>query len=187
MKRGVAILLLLIGACSWRSPNSDFYMMNSQGLQQISDKKIGVAVTKIKVPDLLDRAQMVLYEKGTEQIKILEFNRWGEALPSVLQSTIVNDLIGYLPRAYIVRTYFDNQSVDYNVHVEINNLKAYRGDKVILSVWWNITSTSGKTLLRQQGTYEAKAGGKSIQDLVIAQNQAVHHLSEDIANHLVRL
>ena len=185
MKRVFFVLLFILTACSWRSPNSTFYMMSSQGLSPLSEQKVSVAVAQVKVPDLLDRAQMVVYEKNGE-VKILEFNRWGEILPDVLQATVVNDLIAYLPNAFVKRTYFDNQNVTYNVNIEVNNIQAYQGDKVILSAWWNISNAKGNTLIRRQGQYEAKVKGKSIEDLVSAQSQAVHHLSKDIAEYLLK-
>lgn len=185
MKKILYILLFVISACSWRSPNSTFYMMNSRGLSPLSEKKMSVAVAQVKVPDLLDRAQMVVYEKNGE-VKILEFDRWGEILPDTLQATVVNDLISYLPNAFVKRTYFDSQDVTYNVNIEVNNLQAYQNDKVVLSAWWNITNARGNILIRQQGQYETKTEGRSIQDLVIAQSQAVHLLSKDIAEYLLK-
>lgn len=187
MRKALLALLIILSACSWRSPNSNFYMMNSLGLSPFSDKKINIAVAQIKVPDLLDRAQMVVYEDGNDQVQIMEFNRWGEVFPDVLQATVVNDLIAYLPQAFVKRTYFDSQNSTYSVNIEINTLKAYRGEKVVLSAWWNITNARGKTLVRQQGSYEAKVDGNSIDDLVHAQTQTVHELSKDIAEQLVKL
>ena len=162
-------------------------MMNSQNLQPLSEKKLNIAVAKIKVPDLLDRAQMVVYEGSNDQVQILEFNRWGEIFPDVLQATVVNDLIAYMPRSFVKRTYFDDQNVTYNVNIEVNTLKAYRDDKVILSAWWNIANASGKVLMRQQGSYETKVKGQSIEDLVNAQSESVHMMSKDIAEHLIKL
>ena len=129
---------------------------------------------------------MVVYEKDSNQVKILEFNRWGEVLPDVLQSTVVNDLIAYLPNAYIKRTYFDSQNTDYNINIEINDIKAYEDDKVVLSAWWNVLNGEGKTLYRGQKTYEVSAEGEAFDDLVVAQNKAVHMLSKDIANYLIK-
>ena len=187
MKKLLCLLVIVLSACSWRSPNSSFYMMNSQGLSPLSDKKLTVAVAKVKVPDLLDRAQMVVYEDGNDQVQIMEFNRWGEVLPDVLQTTVVNDLIAYLPRAFVKRTYFDTQNATYSVNIEINTLKAYRGEKVLLSAWWNITNARGRILVRQQGTYEAEVSGRGIDDLVYAQTEAVHKLSKEIAEQLMKL
>jgi len=98
MKKLFCLFVIVLCACSWRSPNSSFYMMNSEGLLPISDKKVNIAVAKVKVPDLLDRAQIVVYEAGNDQVQIMEFNRWGEVLPDVIQATVVNDLIAYYYR-----------------------------------------------------------------------------------------
>jgi uncharacterized lipoprotein YmbA len=187
MKKILCLLVLLIGACSWRSPNSEFYMMGSQGLEPLSQKKVNAVVANVKVPDILDRAQMVVYEAKDNQVKIMEFDRWGEVLPNVLQSTVVNDLIAYLPNSYIKRTYFDSPSATYNINIEINSLRAYQAKEVILSAWWNIANAKGNVIARHQGVYTAKVDGGSVSDLVEAQTQAVHMLSKDIAEKLAKL
>ncbi len=187
MKKVLSFLLIFLEACSWRSPNSDFYMMNSADLSPISQKVMNVNVAKIKVPDILDRSQLVVYEPKNNQVKILEFNRWGENFADVVQSTIVNDLIAYLPKSYVKRTYFDSQQTPYNINIEVNNMQAFRGEKVIFSAWWNISNAAGKILVRQQSNYEIEVDGKSIDDLVKAQTQTVHLLSKAIAEQLINL
>ena len=188
MKKTVLLgLLLLLSACCWRSPNSEFYIMNSQGLQAVSPRHLNIAVARVKVPDMLDRAQMVVYDKDSDKVNILEFNRWVEVLPDVLQSTITNDLIAYLPNAYVKNTYFDSAQMQYSVNVEINHIAAYRGDKVILSAWWNISNASGRVIKREQASYEVKVEGDSIQALVEAQSDAVHQLSKAIAEQLAKM
>lgn len=168
-------------ACSWHSPDSTFYVMDSEGLRVVSDKNINVAVARVKVPDMLNKAQMVISSEDSTQVKVMEYERWGESYPEVIQDTVTNDLIAYLPNAYVKRTYFDNGNAQYNVNVEVNKLQAYRGDKVILSAWWNITDVKGNILQKVQGSYEAKVKGGDIQDLVNAQALAVHQMSEEIA------
>ena len=186
MKKISAVLCcMLLMACSWRSPNSSFYVMESSGLQTLSDKKISVSVAKVKVPDMLDRPQIIVSDKGTNQIQVLEFERWGEIYPDVLQSTVTNDLIAYLPNAYVKRTYFDGEETSYSINVEVNRLQAYKGDKVLLSAWWNIKDGKGNVVTKKQGAYEAKVHGNDIQDLVNAQAEAVHQMTKDIADALI--
>ena len=70
MKKILLGLFLFLSACSWRTPDSTFYMMNSDNMAPLSNRKISVAVARVKVPDLLDRPQMVIYEKGSDVVKI---------------------------------------------------------------------------------------------------------------------
>ncbi len=185
MKNLVLIIcFIFIVSCSWRSPNSTFYTMNNFEEKKISDKKFEIAVTKVNVPDLLDRPQIVVYEKGSNKIEILEFNRWGESLSNVIQSTIVNDLIGYFPNSFITRTYFESDKLKYNVVVDINSIQSYKGDKVVTRIWWKIVNNEGRLLNREQKIYEVKVKGESIGDLVIAQNKTINLLSKDIAEYL---
>ncbi len=180
-------MFVLLNACSFRSPQSQFYVMNSNGVDALSDKNMSVAVTKVKVPDMLDKSQMLVYDKDSAEVQILEFHRWAEVLPDTIQTTVVNDLIAYLPNAYIKRTYFNDASLQYSVNIEINNLKAYTDDRVVLTAWWNICDKSGKVLKREQRTYIAKVQKSGVQALVEAQTQAVHQMTRDISEHLLQL
>ncbi len=185
MKKFTAIVLaLLTTSCCWRSPDSSFYMMNSQGLEKISNRSLKVAVFAVDVPSILDRAQMITYANTDNQIYINEFERWGENLPAVLQATVTNDLMAYLPKSFVKSSRYDTDALDYNVKVEINKIEAYPNDKVKLSAWWTISRAGGSVMKRRYGAYEVKVDGDSIADLVKAQNKAVHELSRDIANTL---
>lgn len=184
----LAAAILGLEACSFHSPDSTFYVMNSNDLEPVAaNKKIGVAVARVKVPDMLDRAQMVVYEPNSDKVQIMEFNRWAEVFPDVIQATVTNDLMAYLPQAYVKRTYFDSGNADYSVNIEINNMRAYVGDKVVLSAWWNINNRSGRVLKREQVSYEVKVEGGNMADLVDAQSKAVHLMSRAIAEKLAKM
>lgn len=185
MKKWIIGLFLVLCACSWRSPNSTFYMMSSENLEPMSNRKVSVAVARVKVPDLLDRPQMVIYEKNSDVVKIEEFNRWGEVFPDVIQATVTNDLMALLPNAFVKRTYFDSGNMNYSVNIEINKMAAYSGDRVVLSAWWNITNSKGRVLRRGQESFETKVKSDSLEDLVEAQTQVIHLLSKAIAKQLI--
>ena len=91
-----------------------------------------------------------------------------------------------LPKSFVKRTYFDSGNMNYSVNIEINKMAAYRDDKVVLSAWWNITNAGGRVLKRGQENFETKVAGNSIQDLVNAQAQVIHLLSEAIAKQLIK-
>ena len=184
----LATAVLALEACSFHSPDSTFYVMNSKNLEPVAaNKKINVAVARVKVPDMLDKAQMVAYEPNSDKVQIMEFNRWAEVFPDVIQATVTNDLMAYLPQAYVKRTYFDSSSADYSVNIEINDMRAYVGDKVVLSAWWNISNRSGRVLKREQVSYEVKVEGGNMSDLVDAQSKAVHLMSRAIAEKLAKM
>lgn len=189
MRKFVVILSALLCACSLGgySKNSTFYMMNSEGLSAVSPRKISVGVSRIRVPDLLNKPQIVVYDKDSSQIEILEFERWGENLPYVLQNTITNDMQQYLPNAFVKSVEYSSENLDYTVKIKINKIEAYQNDKVLLSAWWNIENDDGKILRRKQGNYEVAVTGAEIADLVKAQNLAVHALSKDISATLSKI
>ena len=183
MKKLSIFFALLLGACSLGGypKDSTFYMMNSKGLSSVSSRKINVGVSKVKVPDLLNRSQIVVYDKDSQEVYIMEFERWGEHLPYVLQNTVTNDLQRYLPQSFVKSVEYSSETLDYTVKIKVNKMAAYEQDKVVLAAWWHIEDTNGKILHRDQAEYEAKIEGEKVADIVKAQNQAVHYLSKDIA------
>ena len=189
MKRISFVLCLLLGACSLGgySKNSTFYMMNSEGLSPVSQRKMYVGIDKVRVPDLLNKPQIVIYDKDSHEVEIEEFERWGEPLPYVLQNTVTNDLQQYLPQSFVKSVEFASETLDYTVKLKINKIEAYEEDKVVLSAWWHVEDKKGKVLYRDQATYETKVDGDEIVDIVKAQNSAVHDLSRDIAEALSNL
>ncbi len=188
MKKIILIcMVILLNACSFRSPQSQFYVMNSSGINSLSDKAVSVAVNQVKVPEMLDKSQMVTYDKDSAEVQILEFHRWAEVLPDIIQTTVINDLIVYMPNAYVKRASYDNKSMQYNINVEINDLKAYTDDKVILSSWWSICDSNGKILKREQQTYTAPVKKSGMQALVEAQAETVHQMTRDISENLLKL
>ena len=105
----------------------------------------------------------------------------------VLQNTVTNDLIAYLPKSFVKSARYDTETLPYNVKIEVNKIEAYRGDKVKLSVWWNIQDSNGNVLKRRQSTYETKVNGNTIAALVKAENLAVHQMTKDIAQTLSKM
>ena len=183
-KAAISLMMFLCTACSWYSPSSKFYVMESENLEAVSTQKKSISVAKVNVPDLLNRQQIVVYDKKSNEVQILEFERWAEFFPDMVQATVVNDLMAYLPNSYVTRTYFGTKNSDFNVNIEINDIKAYVGDKVVLSAWWNIYDSKGNLRTKEQKIYESAVLGKKMQNLVDAQADAVHKLSADIAEKI---
>ena len=104
-----------------------------------------------------------------------------------MQNTVTNDLIAYLPKSFVKSARYDTETLPYNVKIEVNKIEAYRGDKVKLSVWWNIQDSNGNVLKRRQSTYETKVNGNTIAALVKAENLAVHQMTKDIAQTLSKM
>ena len=186
-KIALLLTLALLSACSFRSPQSQFYVMNSNNLSSLSTKKMNIAVARVDVPDMLNKSQMVIYDDNSIEVQILEFHRWAEVFPNMIQSTVTNDLMAYLPNSFVRDTYFDNDTAQYNISIEINRIEAHKGGDVRLSAWWNIRNNQGKIIKQVQHTYISHTKGNSMSDLVDAQTDAVHQMSRDIAENLLSL
>ena len=96
----ICVSSVLLSAClGGRSPDSKFFMLESDANIVVSDKKTSVLVEMISIPDLIYRPQIVLKDKDSAEILISEYNRWAEPLPDVIRQTLTDDLQTYLPNA----------------------------------------------------------------------------------------
>lgn|SRR5574344_1167155 len=183
----ITLIYICLCGCVGHSPKTNFYVMNSQNLETLSNKNMNIVVNEVEVPELLDRSQIVVYETDLQQIDVMEFNRWGEPLPDILQSTISGDLSAYFPKSFVLNKDASGQQNVYFVNVHINKIEAIMANKVKLSVFWNIKNSNDAVLTKQQKKYEVVVNGSDVLSLVNAQNKVLHLLSKDIAQSLLKL
>lgn len=181
----VCFCSLLLSACfSGRSPNSSFYMLEQLAQNKISDKKISILVEQIKLPELIDRPQIVLKEENSPQISISEFNRWGEPLSNVIRQTLIGNLSTYLPNAFIKPDNYDTSGkFDYTLLVEVNKFIGEKNNAVYLDVWWTVKNSKGKIIAREKSTFETFME-KDYASYVEAQSYNLDELSIKIAKLL---
>ncbi len=177
------LLPLFLTSCLLRSPNAEFYNLNSDNIEAISDKKTDITVNSVKVPDILQRPQLVVYD-NKNKTEILEFQRWNEFFPDVIQTAVVRNLSAYFPKSHIAKSYFASDLTKYNLKIEVTDFEAYKNDKVILKAWWKMTDNNNKVIFKQHSDITIKVAGKSIDNIVIAQSTAIRDLSLSIAEHI---
>jgi uncharacterized lipoprotein YmbA len=87
----VAAALSLAGCAS--SPPSSFYTLSAtvESTTIASAPSYGVSVGPVRVPETVDRPQLVL-QLSANQIAIDEFHRWAEPLASGIAQTVAEDL-----------------------------------------------------------------------------------------------
>lgn len=172
---------LLLSACfGGRTPDSSFYILSTgKDVSVVSQQKISVGVLPVKVPDFLDRPQIVLNETHTE-LSVSELNRWSEPLSQVTQRALTENLQKRFPNAYVQPKGYDDQTFQRLIHVSIIQMTGELGKEASLSVWWRIQNMNGKELYRARFD-ETIACGKTYADYVNAQNQLWSLLASRIA------
>ncbi len=178
-------MLFLAGCFGGTSPNSSFYILSvDTSLSTMSVNKTSVGVWPVKVPDFLDRPQIVLNESAT-QLDISEINRWSEPLSLITQRALVENLQRILPNAYVQTKGYDENRFKRFVCVEIIKMSGTLGQSADLSVWWIIENSAGQEIIRTRFD-ESMPCGQTYGDYVRAQNILWGKLSEQIATRLIR-
>ena len=177
-------LILLSGCLGGVSATPQFFtLQNESNISVVSNQKISVGVLPVKVPDYLDKPQIVL-NNGTNQMTISETNRWIEPLSSVAQQTLINDIQKMLPNAFVKTKGYDDDNYNRIVRVEIDKMSGTLGKEARLSVWWSILNHNGKEIYRTRfadteqihNSYESYTQGQSILWAKLS-NQIAQHLT----------
>lgn len=180
--------VLMLGAClGGYSPQSKFYDLHSikQHTEVVSEKKISVGVNAVELPAYLDKPQIVSFDLKNNQMKIDEFNRWGEPLASMIQRTIAADMSEYLPNSVVKIRSSLAERFDLLVDIQIVKFDRFAGDKAVLEAWWYISSVDGKILHRHKLLLEQKINS-TYDGYVEAMSDLLAKMSKDMAFAIVQ-
>ena len=191
MKKIVALCsAILLSACvggTSKAPNI-YTLKPIDNTRAVIDqsKGISVGIAEVKVPNYIDKPQIILVESDGITLKKSEFERWSEDLATLTQRTIAGDISAYLPSAIIKSKNFINEKFDFVVYVEINDMTGTFADKATLDVWWTIVDSNNNMVFKKQTKIQNELG-ETYTDFVIAQSNLLNRLSEEIATELTRL
>ena len=120
-----------------------------------------VAIGPVRVPDAVDRPQMVVRE-GPNRVEILEQQRWAGSLRSEIGRALVAGVGARLPDAQVSAA--DSQaarSAAYRVAIDVERFDAALNDSVSIQALWTVRQDNGTQLA--SGRYSASeptgAGG----------------------------
>lgn len=191
MKKIIALCsAILLSACvGGTSKTPNFYTLKPiDNAHTVIDttEGISVGIAEVKVPNYIDRPQIILVESDGITLKKSEFERWSEELSTLTQRTLAGDLSAYLPNAIIKPKNFVNEKFDFVVYIEINDMTGTFADKATLDVWWTIVDSNNNMVFKKQTKIQNELG-ETYTDFVIAQSNLLNRLSEEIATELTRL
>ena len=173
----IFLIHLLFGCFS--TPNSNFFILEKSDLQEISAKKIIVAVYNINIPDFMDKPQIVLQKPNSPEIKISEFNRWGTDLSTMFKNVLISNLSQTMPNTKFVPLAYGT-NYKYTIKIDIEKFNGWLNDSAYLNVNWQILNSNGKTIYSQNLQYITPSG-KTYESYVKAQSKLLKDLSKDIA------
>jgi uncharacterized protein len=180
--------VVCFSGCSTRSHPADFYLLSSQPLPQLAAQDGLIGVLPVRVPDYLDRPQIVT-RIGEHTIDLNEFHRWAEPLRVNITSILVQNLSHLLQTDGIINTSQNfGLPLRFQVGVDVLRFDGELGGLVILSGRWSIFSYEGKDVFIVRGfSFQEQTHSGTYADFVAAMSRTIAKLSCVIAEELERI
>lgn len=196
------MLCSMLGACSIGQPTkpSAFYVLTPQANMnqdatadclasasstQKADINKVIGVGPIKIPNYIDRPQMVLRSGQDVRITLDEFNRWGEPLADNIPR-IVTDMVALHAGPNVAVLQYpsaSNRHAHMWITMNINRLDGALGEDATIDTWWSITSRDGDLL--HTGRYRNTiAVGESHADLAKAESMLLWLATKSAMEHI---
>lgn len=188
---------LLIGTGCASSAPSRFYQLNSLNTENMvalddsRQRSVIIAVGPVRIPDYLDRPQIVTRYNNNE-LRLGEFDRWAGSLEQDISRVLVENISILLPKDlfYVTRWISSAQSdtsASYRVEVNIIRFDGVTGESALLEAQWAVFDKERKMILKRESSINERVSGNSYKALVSALSNALGSISRDIANAIMSL
>ncbi|MET0961853.1 MAG: PqiC family protein [Noviherbaspirillum sp.] len=150
-RAAMALLAAVLCTACGSVPKERFYTLApapgaAQPASPAAQPRYGVAIGPVKVPDAVDRPQMVVRE-GPNRVEILEQQRWAGSLRSEIGRALAAGVGAQLPDAQV--SAHDSQAgraAAYRVAIDIERFDAALNDSVSVQALWTLRQDSGALL-----------------------------------------
>jgi uncharacterized lipoprotein YmbA len=144
-----------------------------------------LAVGPVRVPDYLDRPQIVTLQ-GTNELRIAEFDRWAGSLERDMARVLTEDLSVLLSsdRIMVIPWVSTSESATpslYRVEVNIVRFEGSTGGPVRLKAQWTVFHREKGLLMQRESVISEKVNGMGYGAFVAALSDALAGLGRDIA------
>lgn len=180
-----ASLMIVLSACG-TSPKTHFYTLSTDHQTYThSDRSaegIRIGVWKAKIPELLDRADIVT-RSGKHNVELADFHKWADRLDSNISRLVASELGDRLKTDNVLISPWPSYTKnDYQVKININRFDGELGGEIVLSGSWNLLNSEGnEELVRETFTYKTQAAGITYNDMIAALSSLTVQLAEQIA------
>ncbi len=180
-------ILMLLGGCAGRSPPTEFFMLEPErhALSDGAGRQPGpvIAVGPIRVPDYLDRPQIVT-AKGGNAYSIDDRHRWAERLDDNIARVLARDIEALTPTRQVWTGASERgPAADFRVAVSILEFHVEPDGQALLTAQWTIRRGS-ETLISRTTSIRAAASTHDYGRIVSALNDCVNRLGRTIAGAL---
>jgi len=186
----ICICIFVLVGCLSRGPGqpTDYYVLNSMYSSEADDeviaklKDIAIAVGPIRLPQLLDRPQIVT-RTNPNIIRIVEFSQWSEPLRVNFARVLAENLTILLDSEQIIIFPFLKEALfDYQVTVEVTRFDGNFEEGAQMRTSWTIWGPKRRqVLLKKYSRFSEPVSGDDIEALVAAKSRTIADLSKEIA------
>ena len=186
MKRLSALALaFLLSGCSLTMPFAgptqkvEYYVLTSpvSAAREMAPPRIGVM--PLSMPGYLTRPQLVVREADGVNIRVLDFDRWGEEIGQGMSRVLCDALAAEGISAVPLRT---GSQVDAKLMLDVRRFDGSLDGVVMLDTVWTIQK--GKTVCQSGHTVKELPCGESLESMVETQSRLVQELARDIAHSI---
>ncbi|AKE52814.1 PqiC family protein [Kangiella geojedonensis] len=173
--------LLLVNACSSRSPNSNFYLLENELNQVENTGNLRIGLGPVKVADYLQKPQIAIRTK-TSQIIFSEFERWASDLRGLIINSLQYDLGNELKTDNVFEyPWRKSDQVDYAIQLDIHRFDAsFDESSAYIEAKMVLTSPQGQSVARAFATTESLSSNTYVA-VVSAERRLLQQLAKQIA------
>ncbi|WP_066739337.1 membrane integrity-associated transporter subunit PqiC [Cupriavidus sp. D384] len=192
MKRSLTLCATLVGL-AWlggcASPEPRYYTLATGATATASNAAPGIApstqplwieVSPVRVPERLNRAQLVVIDGKTGSVKLLDQSRWSSPLPDELRDALSQQLQGNLGAVDTYQQGISDVTPVYRITTEVVRLDADPGQRAGASIAWTVRRLPDGRVLSGRTEADLPAPGQ-VDGVVGAYRQIVAATASDIA------
>ena len=183
----ITLMMLMLSGCG-SSPPVHYYGLDTIDIDYTQDSEGSpvLALGPFRMPEYLNRSQMVMSGSGAEMI-MDDINRWAEPLDDAIHRVLASNLDSLLGSVIVVAYPSSTLvNVDYRLVGRIGRFHSDQSGRVVLEVQWGVTDTEGKlpvTPRRNRYVAQATVSGDP-SSVVEAMSDTLAQFSRDMASAL---
>ena len=186
---GLAMMVAALCAACGSPPKERFYTLApspgaATAAAASAQPRTSVAIGPVRVPDALDRPQMVVRE-GANRVEILEQQRWAGSLRSEIGRALVDGVGARLPDAQVSAAESQAaRSAAYRVAIDVERFDATLNDSVSIQALWTIRQDDGAQLASGRYSASEPTGPGAYDAIAAAYGRTLAGMSGVIADAL---
>ncbi|QET02645.1 membrane integrity-associated transporter subunit PqiC [Cupriavidus pauculus] len=180
----VAALALLLAACA--SPDPRYYSLAASAANAVPAapparaEPLWIEVAPVRVPERLNRAQLVVGDGADGQLKLLDLSRWSSPLPDEMRDALSQQLQARLGAVDVYQQGLSDVAPVYRITTEVVRMDGDVGQRANATIAWTVRRLPDGRVTGGRTVAEVAAPGQ-VEGLVGAYRQIVGTTADDIA------